>query len=105
MVPRSESGTDKTGGDTAKRGGSLRREQTIAGIVADSRVTARGVPMDNNQTAEQHVVEVNGVVHSQHVYFADALKTALLLRYATPEAKIRVRDLSLERQEASGIAA
>lgn len=42
----------------------------------------------------QYVVEVDGNKNSEHVYFVDAMKTALILRQAQPNSKIKVRDLA-----------
>jgi hypothetical protein len=47
----------------------------------------------SNESAEGFVVEVDGKWHSGHVYFGEAIKTALLLRNDNTSAKIRVRDL------------
>ncbi len=54
--------------------------------------------MVNNGTSSavvvQYVVEINGSKHSEHVYFVDAIKAALLFREQNPGLKIKVRDLS-----------
>jgi hypothetical protein len=47
----------------------------------------------NDSTAAQFAVEIDGNRHSEHVYFADAMKIALLLRQTQPHSKIKVRDL------------
>jgi hypothetical protein len=50
----------------------------------------------NDAATVQFVIEVDGGKHSEHVYFVDAIKVALLLREEHPESKIKVRDLSEE---------
>src|SRR3954453_13235401 len=59
--------------------------------------TIARVPIEHKPANEQHVVEVNGTVHSKHVYFVDALKAALLLRYSSPEDNIKIRDSESEK--------
>ena len=39
-------------------------------------------------------VEVDGIYRSEHVYFVDAMKAALLVRQTQPNSKIKVRDLT-----------
>ena len=39
-------------------------------------------------------VEVDGIYRSEHVYFVDAMKAALLVRQKQPNSKIKVRDLT-----------
>ena len=46
---------------------------------------------------EQFVVEIDGNKHSEYAYFAEAIKTALLLRERSPGSKVNVRDNSLKR--------
>ena len=46
---------------------------------------------------ERFVVEIDGNKHSEYAYFAEAIKTALLLRERSPGSKINVRDNSLKR--------
>jgi hypothetical protein len=42
----------------------------------------------------QYVIEHNGEQHSEHVYFVEAIKAALLLREQHPGSKIKVRDIA-----------
>ena len=55
---------------------------------------------NNNSADAQFAVEVDGKKHSEHRYFVDAMKAALLLRQAQPQSKIKVRDLA---QATSGV--
>ena len=48
---------------------------------------------NNNSADAQFVVEIDGEKHSEHRYFVDAMKAALLLRQSQPNSKIKVRDL------------
>jgi len=41
----------------------------------------------------QIAVEIDGDRHSEHTYFVEAMKVALLLRQTQPHSKIKVRDL------------
>ena len=50
--------------------------------------------MSNDSVAAQYAVEVDGNKHSEYVYFADAIKVALVLRETHPQSQIKVRDLS-----------
>jgi hypothetical protein len=55
--------------------------------------------------ADQHVVEVNGVVQSTHVHLIDAEKAALSLSCYYPEASVRIRHIGFSRHESFGTLA
>lgn len=59
---------------------------------------SRGVPMTEGESGsgvQQFFVQADGVRVSGHVYFADALKAALLLKNENSYSRIKVRDLSI----------
>jgi hypothetical protein len=47
----------------------------------------------------QYVVEFDGSKHSEHAYFVEITKTALLLREQNPESKIKVHDIFESKSE------
>jgi hypothetical protein len=63
--------------------------------------------MSDVSAVQHYVVEIDGVKHSEHACFVDAIKTGLLLHEQNPEFKIRVRELSEYNSEeaASEVAA
>jgi len=48
----------------------------------------------NECAVAQYVIDADGNKHSEHVYFADAIKEGLLLRERHPQSELKVRDLS-----------
>ena len=55
--------------------------------------------MSNVSAVQNYVVEIDGVKHSEHACFVDAIKAGLLLHAQSPESKITVRELSESRSE------
>jgi len=50
--------------------------------------------MSDVSAVQHYVVELDGVKHSEHTFFVDAIKAGLVLHEQNPAFKIRVRELS-----------
>jgi hypothetical protein len=73
--------------------------QWIHGVFIPSNQLKQSSVALPSAVADQHVVEVNGVVHSTHVHRIDAEKAALSLAYYYPEARVRIRQLGFSSNE------
>ena len=55
--------------------------------------------MSDVSAVQHYVVEIDGVKHSEHACFVDAIKAGLLLHEQNPESKIKVLELSESKSE------